>query len=258
MWNFWIDVGGTFTDCLALSPDGTEHVVKVLSSGKVRGVVTAREGKSGVYDQSGSVEFKPVWNGSGFHLLNEYGERIWSSQIESLDPDSDCIRLVDELPETASDGMRYELDPQQHAPLVAIRMVTGSEPGEDLPAMNVHLGTTRGTNALLTRTGARTAFVTTRGMRDLLTIGDQARPALFDLYIRKPDGLFETAIEIDERILADGTIEKSPDESEVVEQFRQLKDSGIESIAVSLSCVELEEYSFRDEGIISSNRRSNR
>ncbi|MEM7452778.1 MAG: hydantoinase B/oxoprolinase family protein [Planctomycetota bacterium] len=234
MWNFWIDVGGTFTDCLALSPDGVEHVIKVLSSGKARGVISARDGDRAVFDHSGSIDFKPLWAGSEFHLLSEHGQRLWTCIVESVDEAGNRFILSEALPEGAAIGTRFELDPGQHAPLVAIRMIIGEALGEPLPPMNVHLGTTRGTNALLTRSGARTAFVTTRGMGDLLTIGDQSRPALFDLHIRKPAGLYEVAIEIDERILADGRVEKAPDETEVVSQFVQLKNAGIESIAISL------------------------
>ena len=70
--------------------------------------------------------------------------------------------------------------------------------------MAVRLGTTRGTNALLTRRGAKTALVTTRGFGDILQIGYQNRPRLFDLAIRKPPPLFAAVVEIDERIDADG------------------------------------------------------
>ena len=64
----------------------------------------------------------------------------------------------------------------------------------------MRLGTTRGTNALITRRGARTALVTTRGFGDILHIGYQNRPRLFDLAIRKPQPLFAAVAEIDERI----------------------------------------------------------
>ncbi len=159
-WQFWIDVGGTFTDCLAINSldPNTQHQAKILS----------------------------------------------------------------------------ELDRSTPAPLLAIRKILELQPDEPIPDCSVHLGTTRGTNALLTRTGARTAFVTTKGFRDLLTIGDQARPHLFKLTIVKPEPLFETSIEIDERILADGTVEISPDSSRVRQQLAELKAAGIESVAICL------------------------
>ncbi len=64
----------------------------------------------------------------------------------------------------------------------------------------IRMGTTVATNALLERRGVPTALVTTKGFRDILRIGTQQRPHLFDLQIHKPDLLYETVIEVDERI----------------------------------------------------------
>ncbi|GAA6064254.1 hypothetical protein JCM10212_006403 [Sporobolomyces blumeae] len=64
----------------------------------------------------------------------------------------------------------------------------------------IRLSTTVATNALLERKGARHAFVTTKGFRDLLRIGNQSRPDIFALNIRRPEVLFDEVIEIDERV----------------------------------------------------------
>ncbi|MCI5114410.1 MAG: 5-oxoprolinase, partial [Candidatus Electrothrix sp. AX1] len=64
----------------------------------------------------------------------------------------------------------------------------------------IRMGTTVATNALLERKGARTALVTTKGFGDILQIGNQDRPALFDLKIEKPDLLYEKVIEVEERL----------------------------------------------------------
>ncbi|KAG7839818.1 hypothetical protein KL942_003429 [Ogataea angusta] len=65
---------------------------------------------------------------------------------------------------------------------------------------SIRLGTTVATNALLERKGAKCAFVTTKGFKDLLRIGDQSRPDLFALKIVKPGVLYEEVVEIDERV----------------------------------------------------------
>ncbi|RMZ91625.1 hypothetical protein DV736_g1129, partial [Chaetothyriales sp. CBS 134916] len=65
----------------------------------------------------------------------------------------------------------------------------------------LRMGTTIATNALLERKGARSALLTTKGFRDLLRIGNQARPNIFDLSARRPDVLFETVVEVEERII---------------------------------------------------------
>ena len=72
-----------------------------------------------------------------------------------------------DLPAAVEPGVRYELVSNEEAPLLAIRRILGLARYEPLPPLFVKLGTTRGTNALLTRTGARTAFVTTAGFGDV-------------------------------------------------------------------------------------------
>ncbi len=64
----------------------------------------------------------------------------------------------------------------------------------------IRMGTTVATNALLERKGARCALLVTRGFADILQIGNQDRPHIFDLEIHKPDLLYETIIEVDERL----------------------------------------------------------
>ena len=58
------------------------------------------------------------------------------------------------------------------------------------------------TNALLERKGERCCLVTSRGFRDLLHIGNQSRPAIFDLEIRVPDVLYDRVVEVDEQVAA--------------------------------------------------------
>lgn len=62
------------------------------------------------------------------------------------------------------------------------------------------MGTTVATNALLERKGVKTAFVTTKGFRDLLVIGNQSRPKMFDLAINRPEELYSKVIEVPERV----------------------------------------------------------
>ena len=70
----------------------------------------------------------------------------------------------------------------------------------------VKMGTTVATNALLERKGERTLLLITKGMRDLLRIGYQNRPRLFDLHIVLPELLYDDVVEVDERLAADGTV----------------------------------------------------
>ena len=84
-----------------------------------------------------------------------------------------------------------------------------ADPGRRIGA--VKMGTTVATNALLERKGDRPLLVTTRGFRDALRIGYQARPDIFAQNIVKPEQLYERVVEVDERVRADGTVERAPD-----------------------------------------------
>ena len=115
-----------------------------------------------------------------------------------------------------------------------MRYLLGIKPDDAIPPISIRLGTTRGTNALITRRGARTALVTTRGFMDVLEIGYQNRPKLFELNIHKPQSLYSIAIEIDERMSATGEILNPPDVNEVREQLCQLQAAKVESLAICL------------------------
>lgn len=64
----------------------------------------------------------------------------------------------------------------------------------------IRLSTTVATNALLERKGQKHALLITQGFKDLLLIGNQSRPKIFDLNIRRPSPLYSTVVEIDERV----------------------------------------------------------
>lgn len=116
----------------------------------------------------------------------------------------------------------------------------------------IRMGTTVATNALLERQGARTALITTKGFADLLQIGTQERPQLFDLKISKPELLYETVLEVDERLslvknhvpnehksIMQGIsgeqfmVLSSPDLTVLRPQLKALLDRGISALAVS-------------------------
>ena len=78
---------------------------------------------------------------------------------------------------------------------------------------SIRMGTTVATNALLERKGDRVAFLTTKGFRDILFIGNQTRPDLFDLSVRRLAQLYETVVEVDERVTIEGASEVPSDDS---------------------------------------------
>jgi N-methylhydantoinase A len=97
-------------------------------------------------------------------------------------------------------------------------------------------GTTIATNTLLERTGARVGLLTTAGFGDLLEIGRQQRPSLYDLFADKPKPLVPPSrcFEISERLAADGTVVRPVSEPQVREAIHQLRQVGTEALAVCL------------------------
>ena len=95
-------------------------------------------------------------------------------------------------------------------------------------------GTTVATNALIQHRGARTGLITTDGFRDLLEIGRQKRPDLYDLQADKPPTLVprERRLEVPERVRHDGTVEIPLDEAAFRAAVRRLRDAGVEAVAV--------------------------
>ncbi|KAF0230778.1 MAG: hypothetical protein FD175_1225 [Beijerinckiaceae bacterium] len=121
------------------------------------------------------------------------------------------------------------------AAVQGIRELLGLEAGVAIPAGlvgEVRMGTTVATNALLERKGEKTVLVTTRGFRDALELGYQARPDIFAKEIIKPELLYSDVIEITERTLTDGTIEIPLDEAGARAALLALKAAGVEAIAI--------------------------
>ena len=152
-WQFWIDRGGTFTDCLGRDPDSGEiRVAKVLSSDR--------------------------------------------------------------------------------APLIGIRNILELPSGAEIPPCDIRMGTTVATNALLERKGTPCALVITKGFGDALEIGNQSRPKIFDLDIRKPAVLYSRVLEVAARADSSGQTLEAPDQTRLLSQLKDIRADGIRSVAI--------------------------
>ncbi|MAG95705.1 MAG: 5-oxoprolinase, partial [Rhodospirillaceae bacterium] len=162
-WQIWIDRGGTFTDLVAKTPDGS--------------LVTHK-------------------------LLSENPERYTDAAVQG------------------------------------VRDLMGLSPGQSIPPgsiQNVKMGTTVATNALLERKGDRTVLAITQGFGDALRIGYQNRPFLFARHIVLPEMLYETVVEIPERVGAHGDIVVALDESVARRKLQAAFDDGIRSVAIAFA-----------------------
>ena len=187
--------------------------------------------------------------------------------------DDIIIKLLSEDPSNYED-----------APLEGIRRLMSQFTKRDIPRgesldtseiESIRMGTTVATNALLERKGEKMAMVVTKGFKDCLEIGNQSRPKIFDLAIRRPDVLYQRVIEVDERVTLEDYAEdpqrkqtkaeaglhdhnksdlveglsgeavrilKRPEEGVIRAQLTGLYDEGFRSIAVCL----MHGYTFPD------------
>ncbi|MEM8967893.1 MAG: hydantoinase B/oxoprolinase family protein [Bacteroidota bacterium] len=228
-WKIWVDTGGTFTDCLAHSPQGNLHRVKVLSDGTLRGKLLESI-------NSTRWKIKQNWHISQPDLLNAYTLQISPSQsylIQQFNPEDSSIIFSEPLTEEFT-GSDFSLTAHEEAPVLAARLATATPINQSLPPMEMRLGTTRGTNALLERKGAKTTLLVTKGFKDLLVIGTQQRPHIFSLNIQKPAPYYENVIEVDERLNAEGDAVVLLAEDEMNRVQQQLATSQPESVAIAL------------------------
>lgn len=163
------------------------------------------------------------------------------------------------------------VDPQNYpdAPLEGIRRLLEIFENRRIPrgapldvsrVSSIRMGTTLATNCALERNGEPCAFITTKGFKDVMVIGDQTRPDIFNLHIKKPEPLYDMVVEIDERVTLEDFSEdpthrksqpdeqrnmvygnsgevvhilKTPDVSEVTTSLQRVYQCGIRSIAVA-------------------------
>lgn len=122
------------------------------------------------------------------------------------------------------------------AAVQGIRDILGLTPDAAIPPATIEavkMGTTVATNALLERKGDRTLLLITKGFGDLLRIGYQNRPNLFSLKIDLPELLYERAVEIPERLDAEGCVVLPLEEDVAREALRSAKADGIDSVAIA-------------------------
>jgi len=143
----------------------------------------------------------------------------------------------------APDGMLHARKLLSENPLAysdaavqGIRDHLGLAPGQTIPGGiigDVRMGTTVATNALLERKGERTLLVTTKGFRDALRIGYQARADIFAKSVVKPEELYSRVMEVAERVLADGTVENPLDARALRDALLTAREDGFDAVAIA-------------------------
>ncbi|MDZ7771413.1 MAG: hydantoinase B/oxoprolinase family protein [Balneolaceae bacterium] len=204
VWKIWIDTGGTFTDAIGVEPSGWRRTVKVLSSSALRGQLID-EVEPGLYRVRQQWEAPDEFI-AGFRFRT-LGEESPEMRVTAFDARESLLRLDAPLPPGLVDGSpSFEVLSGEEAPVLAARLLTRTPPDRPLPRLQLRLATTKGTNALLENRGGRVALLVNAGYRDLLRVGDQTRPDLFALQVKRIDYLPPSSrvIEVEGRLDADG------------------------------------------------------
>ena len=146
----------------------------------------------------------------GFEFLL-LGEAESAFKIVGYNSNASVVTLDREIDLREKSGLPVELRSPEEAPILGARMITKTPINCEFPPMEMRLATTKGTNALLERGGAKTLFLMTEGFGDLLHIKNQQRPDLFALDIQKAKPFYHRIIEVPERIGSGGSVIKKLD-----------------------------------------------
>ena len=128
----------------------------------------------------------------------------------------------------------FKIPSNKNTPWLPIIVELKKEIKDKNKISDIRHGTTIGINAVIERKGSKTALLTTKGFRDLLEIGRQKRPHLYDLHVKRPPPIIPRylRIPITERIDRDGKNIILLREDEVLDSINKFKDEKIESVAI--------------------------
>ncbi|MDE0253317.1 MAG: hydantoinase B/oxoprolinase family protein, partial [Rhodospirillaceae bacterium] len=163
-------------------------------------------------------------SGSGWQFWIDRGGTFTDVVAKAPDGRLATHKLLSENPERYPD-----------AAIQGIRDMLGLSAGQPIPAERidaVKMGTTVATNALLERKGERTLLVVTKGFADALRIAYQVRPRLFARNVVLPELLYSRVVEVDERVMADGTVETPLDLAGAEKDIRAAFEAGYRSVAI--------------------------
>jgi len=233
-WRIAVDTGGTFTDCTGVDPSGKAHQAKVLSSSCLRGQVVETEPGARLLKVSDIPSMNPGFF-KGFSI--RIGD--WSSPVlDSASGDGEesaCTFTVGKaLPDELKTGALVSLGTGEEAPILGIRMMTGTAPADEFPPLDLRLGSTRGTNALLEEKGDPPLLIMNEGFKDLLRIRDQRRPDLFALQVETPNPLHGPVLEVGGRLDRDGKEVETLDPETIRKPAGDFLKKGITNAVVAL------------------------
>lgn len=223
-----VDVGGTFCDCYLNDQENTRSL-KILSTGRLRAQVRSVSGpRTVILSQNWDLPFPKILSG----CLIENKRTGRSCRFLSFDPLTGSAKYEERLALKAGDMV--ELYVEAEAPIFAAHLISGIPLEEPLHNIELRIGTTKGTNALLEKKGEPCIWITNRGYKDLLYIRTQQRPHLFQLNIPEPEAYHRKVIEIDARMNAAGGVIRALSKKEISRILSELPEDHYVPVAISL------------------------
>ena len=249
-WRIGVDIGGTFADCVGIAPDGTRRRIKILTDGRVRTLAT----RVGISTSTGTAHPQyaltalPPWAAPALvgmtAVAADGSERL---VLDAYGANNCCVATIPWAGSPAgqnspgragspaeTDSPCFDLKSAEEAPVLAARLMSGTPPGMPLGALELRVGTTRGTNALLEGNTDPVAAFVNEGLEGLFAIGTQQRLGLFDLVPRLPPTVVRGVFSIRGRRGADGSVTVALDEAQVRSEARRARAAGFRHAAVTL------------------------
>ena len=249
-WRIGVDIGGTFADCVGIAPDGTRRRIKILTDGRMQTLAT-RVGDStstGTVHPQYALTALPPWAAPALvgmtAVAADGSERV---VLDACGANNCCVATIPWASQSAgqnspggvdspveTDSTCFDLKSGEEAPVLAARLMSGTPPGMSLGALELRVGTTRGTNALLEGNTDPVAAFVNEGLEGLFAIGTQQRLGLFDLVPRLPPTVVRGVFSVRGRRGADGSVTVPLDEAHVRSEARRARTAGFRHAAVAL------------------------
>ena len=230
-WDFFVDTGGTFTDCLAYSDSRGFSRAKVLSRGVLCSQVDAVLTPQKLRLESGTDWPKNFVIGK---KVSFQGNLDLELTILEWYPEQSILVFDKTLPSEVEPQTTIEVKMLWEAPILAMQLILARQELELKEiSVRMRLATTRCTNALLESSGENPVLFLTAGFPDLLEIGDQRRNQLFDLIPKKRKTLSEVVVEVEERMGRNGEVLTVPNLADIKIKGEKLVGLGYRCAAVS-------------------------